>query len=89
MLILARKTNQSIRIGDNITISVLEIQGDQVRLGISAPKDLQILRQELFDAVKDSNKEALLAVNEENLLSMLAQVKKLKGDKNTPNDEKE
>lgn len=77
MLILARKKNQSLRIGDNIIITVADIQGDQVRLGISAPKDIQILRQELYDAVKDSNKQAAKAVQEMNLSSFLNQVEKL------------
>lgn len=80
MLILARKKNQSLRIGDNIIITVADVQGDQVRLGISAPKDVQILRQELYDAVKDSNKNAAEAVQQANLDSFLTQVKQLKDE---------
>ncbi|MDR3562383.1 MAG: carbon storage regulator CsrA [Negativicutes bacterium] len=80
MLILARKKNQSLRIGDNIIITVADVQGDQVRLGISAPKDVQILRQELYDAVKDSNKNAAEAVQQANLDSFLTQMKQLKDE---------
>lgn len=80
MLILARKKNQSLRIGDNIIITVADVQGDQVRLGISAPKDVQILRQELYEAVKDSNKNAAEAVQQANLDSFLTQMKQLKDE---------
>jgi carbon storage regulator len=78
MLILARKKNQSLRIGDDIIITVVDVQGDQVRLGISAPKEIQILRQELYDAVKDSNKNAAKAVQKVDLGSLLNQVKQLR-----------
>jgi carbon storage regulator len=77
MLILARKKNQSLRIGDNIIITVLDVQGDQVRLGIDAPKDIQILRQELYDAVKDSNQQAAKAVPKDDVGGLLNQVKRM------------
>ena len=51
MLILSRKKNQSIIIGDNITVVVVEIRGDQVRLGIEAPKEIAVHRREVFDAI--------------------------------------
>lgn len=49
MLVLSRKQNQKIHIGDDITISVAELKGNQVLLGIDAPKDLPILREELVN----------------------------------------
>lgn len=58
MLILTRKKNQSLRIGDDIVVTIVEVQGDQVRLGIAAPQDVRVLRQELYDAVRDSNTQA-------------------------------
>lgn len=58
MLILSRKKNQSIVIGDNIEISVLEITGDQVRLGIKAPKDISIHRKEIYLEIQEENKKA-------------------------------
>ena len=45
MLILARKTNQSIMIGDQIQVSIVDIRGDQVKLGISAPRSVKVYRQ--------------------------------------------
>ena len=58
MLILSRKTNEKIMIGDDISISIIEIRGDQVRLGIDAPKNVKVYRQEVFDAIKAENKAA-------------------------------
>lgn len=58
MLILSRKRNDSIRIGDNITITVVEISGDTIKIGIDAPKNIQIIRSELLKAVEQENKNA-------------------------------
>jgi carbon storage regulator len=71
MLILTRKKNETIRIGDDILITIVDIQGDQVRLGITAPRDVSILRQELYEAVKDSNTRAALTVQNVDVLSLL------------------
>lgn len=54
MLVLSRKKNESIVINDNIRIVVVEIQGDKVRLGIEAPKDVPVHRQEVYEAIKSS-----------------------------------
>jgi carbon storage regulator len=51
MLVLSRKKNESIVIDNNVTITVVEIRGDKVRLGIVAPKDVPVHRQEVFDAI--------------------------------------
>ena len=58
MLILSRKVNEKIMIGDDISISIIEIRGDQVRLGVSAPKMVKVFRQEVFDAIRAENKAA-------------------------------
>ncbi|NOZ06879.1 MAG: carbon storage regulator CsrA [Chloroflexi bacterium] len=58
MLILSRKADESICIQRNIVVTVLEIDGDRVKLGINAPRDVLILRQELCDEVKAGNIEA-------------------------------
>ena len=58
MLILSRKVNEKIVIGDNITVSIIEVRGDQIRLGVDAPKSIKVFRQEVFDAIKAENKAA-------------------------------
>lgn len=52
MLVLARKKNESIVINDNITIVVVEIRGDKVRLGIDAPREVLVYRQEVYEAIQ-------------------------------------
>ncbi len=59
MLILSRKKNESIIINDNIEISVVEIKGDQIKLGINAPRSVKIFRQEIYRAIQQANKEAV------------------------------
>ncbi|MEK7664054.1 MAG: carbon storage regulator CsrA [Patescibacteria group bacterium] len=51
MLVLTRKKNESIVIGDDITVTVVEVRGDKVRLGIVAPKTVPVHRQEVFEAI--------------------------------------
>ena len=58
MLILSRKINEKIMIGDDISVSIIEIRGDQVRIGVDAPKAIKVFRQEVFDAIKAENKAA-------------------------------
>jgi len=58
MLILSRKINEKVIINDDITISIIEIRGDQVRIGIDAPKKVKVFRQEVYDAIKAENKAA-------------------------------
>ena len=52
MLVLSRKKNESIIIIDNITIVVVEIRGDKVRLGVEAPKEIPVHRNEVYDAIR-------------------------------------
>ena len=58
MLILSRKKDESIVIGDNITISVVDIKGDQVKLGINAPNDVKVFRREVYEAIQEENRAA-------------------------------
>lgn len=55
MLILKRKLNESIIIGDSIEVKVTDIQGDSVKLGIEAPRDISVFREELYRQIKDMN----------------------------------
>jgi len=62
MLVLTRKVDESIVIGDSIVFTVLAIEGEHVKIGINAPRDVPILRQEVFQAVQDQVKiQKLLA----------------------------
>jgi len=56
MLVLSRKKNESIIINDDITIVVVEIRGDKVRLGVDAPKDVPVHRMEVYDAIRRNEK---------------------------------
>lgn len=55
MLVLTRKLNQSIVIGDDIEIVVLEVRGEQVRIGIKAPKNVAVHRKEVYEQIKEEN----------------------------------
>ena len=58
MLALARKAGQSIMVGNDIEVTLLEIKGDQVKIGISAPKTVPIYRKEIFAQIQEENKNA-------------------------------
>ena len=57
MLVLSRKKNQSIIINDDITIMVVEIRGDKVRLGIEAPREIPVHRKEVYEAIQQGQKQ--------------------------------
>ena len=64
MLVLTRKVGESITIGDgSITVSVMEVKGRQVRLGIEAPADTAIHRQEIFEKIREANQAAAAAAD--------------------------
>lgn len=71
MLVLSRKKNESIMIGDHIEVKILSVDGDQVKLGIVAPKSVKVHRSEIFEAIQEQNKEAL-----NTNVSLLEQLKK-------------
>lgn len=58
MLVLTRKQNESIQIGDDIVVTVLAINGDQVKLGIQAPKHIDIHRKEVYVSIQKANEQA-------------------------------
>ena len=63
MLALTRKKGEALVINNNIEITVLEIRGDQVKIGVEAPKTVKVYRKEVFDAIQDENKAALTQGN--------------------------
>ena len=58
MLVLTRKRNQSIVVNDNIEVTIIDIQGDQVRVGINAPKDVKVFRKEVYLEMMEENQRA-------------------------------
>ena len=76
MLVLTRKKGQTIRIGDDIEITIVATANDQVKIGIQAPKNVEILRQELFEEIQAENKAATASVD--NLLSSIKDFPNLK-----------
>ena len=61
MLVLSRKLNETILIGDNVRVTLLGIEGDKIKIGVDAPRDVKIFREELVEATKDTNQQALAA----------------------------
>jgi carbon storage regulator len=60
MLVLTRKLGEVIRVGDVVTVRVLEVKGNQVRLGVEAPAEVRIYREEVYRAIRKENEEAVL-----------------------------
>jgi carbon storage regulator len=58
MLVLTRKAGESVMIGDDVVVTVLEARGDVIRIGIKAPRDVQVHREEVYQELKDVNREA-------------------------------
>ncbi len=71
MLALTRKKGESIIINNNIEISILEMRGDQVKMGISAPKEVPVYRKEVYLQIQEENKAAITAESLEALKNIL------------------
>ncbi|MBI4398136.1 MAG: carbon storage regulator CsrA [Candidatus Omnitrophica bacterium] len=87
MLVLSRKTNESIMVGDNVEIKIVEVKGEYVKLGITAPRSIAVHRKEIYEAIKKENEAAAQTshVDEAKI------EEKLKGfqEKNKPTQEKD
>ncbi len=68
MLILSRKVNEKIMIGDDVVLTIIETRGEQVKIGVEAPKSVKVFRHEVFEAVQKENKAA--AVSSESLKNL-------------------
>ena len=83
MLILSRKIDEKIKIGDEITITLIDVHGDQVKIGVEAPKDVKVFRQEVFDAIQNENKAAAVenkaGSEEKSALAAMSALSKLLG----------
>ena len=71
VLALSRRKDEAIVINDNIEIKVIDIKGDQVKLGISAPKSVPIYRKEVYLQIQDANKEAVASIDVNSLKNLL------------------
>lgn len=73
MLILSRKINEKIKIGSDITLTIIEVRGDQVKSGVEAPKHVKVFREEVFQAIQEENKAAAAsALSAQDDLSVLS-----------------
>jgi carbon storage regulator len=63
MLVLTRKTNQSIMIGDDVEVSVLAVSRDKIRLGISAPREIPVFRKEVYLSIQEEREEERMSAN--------------------------
>ena len=70
MLILSRKTNQKILIGNDIELTIIEVRGEQVKIGINAPQEIQVFRQELYKEIQAENKIATIFPSQPSLPSL-------------------
>ena len=80
MLILSRKIDEKIKIGTDNTITLIDVHGDQVKIGVEAPKDVKVFRQEVFDAIQNENKAAVVDTQEsgnEKAISAMSALSKL------------
>jgi carbon storage regulator len=60
MLILSRKIDEKIKIGNDITITLIDVHGDQVKIGVEAPKNVKVFRQEVYNAIQNENNAAVV-----------------------------
>jgi len=85
MLVLSRKLNETIVIGDNIRVTLLGIDGDKIKLGVDAPRDVKVFREELLEATRSTNVQALGAP----IVSFdLSKIKKGNAPENKPTENK-
>jgi carbon storage regulator len=85
MLVLSRQRDETIMIGDDIEVTVVDIRGDKVRLGINAPKEISVHRKEVYDAIRRENRAAAQVKPED--LSGLGKINPGKTNPNTPGKE--
>ena len=78
MLVLSRRTGESIVIGDDVVVTVLEVRGDVVRLGVAAPRSVQVHREEVYRELQESNRAAAARadVDEDRLTALTALLRK-------------
>jgi carbon storage regulator len=88
MLILTRKPGESLYIGDSVKVTIVEIKGNQIRVGIDAPSDLRIYREEIYLQILDENKKAAEGVVMDSSLDTVAGSWKFPSQANVPRGDK-
>ncbi|MFT8319208.1 MAG: carbon storage regulator CsrA [Sporolactobacillus sp.] len=76
MLILTRKLGESIKIGDQIEVKIVAIEGDQIKLGIEAPRSIDIHRKEIYEAIQKENNQAISGDLSKDILEQMRSLKK-------------
>lgn len=72
MLVLKRKVGEKIQIGDDIEIQILDVEGDTIKIGFNAPRQVQIMRSELYEAIREENMKASMnGAGQQQLLKLL------------------
>ena len=71
MLALSRKMNEAIIINNNVEVTILEVKGDQVKIGITAPKEVPVYRKEVYLQIQEANRDAVIADGMEALRNLL------------------
>ena len=74
MLVISRRVNETIKIGNNVEIKIISIDKNQVKIGIEAPNNITILRGELIEKIKEENKKASKLLNKQTLLNEIKKV---------------
>ncbi|HOR93379.1 MAG TPA: carbon storage regulator CsrA [Spirochaetota bacterium] len=88
MLVLARKVNESIMIGDDIEIVIIDIKGDQVKLGIKAPKSVAVHRKEIYEEIQKENIAAMKSQLKPETLKDITDILQTHKEKNIDNQKK-
>ena len=72
MLILSRKVDEKIKIGNDITLTIIEIHGELVKIGVEAPKNVKVFRQEVYEAIQAENKAAAAQTSDDALKNLFS-----------------
>ena len=72
MLILSRKVDEKIKIGNDITLTIIEIHGELVKIGVEAPKNVKVFRQEVYEAIQAENKAAATQTSDDALKNLFS-----------------